>query len=178
MVSVFSAAEATGARASRATSTMQAMPRTDVMGCLLVSIIGTVPTRSPELRDDFLAEELEGREHPGVGGAGRMPKADEEVVRPHLAVPHLDLVDAVRRRAEDEPVERDPLEGQILGPLDVLIVRALAPVVAMRAQQSFLVFLDGLLARGSHEALAEHDDLRGMAAALGGRPVERHPRLE
>src|SRR5215470_10813969 len=93
-------------------------------------------SRSPELRNDFLAEELDGREHLGVGGADRMPEADEEMVGAHLTVPHLDLVDAVHRRAQDQPVERDPLQGQVLGPLDVPIVRALSPVVAVRAQQS------------------------------------------
>src|SRR5215831_2373755 len=112
--------------------------------------------RSPELRNDFLAEELDGRQHADVSGAGRMPEADEEMLRPHLAVPHLNLLDAIRRRAEDQPVERDPLQGQILGALDVPIVRALSPVVTVRAQQSFLVFLDRLLARGGHETLAEH----------------------
>src|SRR5258705_13466470 len=118
---------------------------------------------SPEHRDDFLTEELQRGHDLLVRGAARMAKANDEVVRPHLAVPHLDFLDAVLGGAEDQAVEGDALEVEVVLLRDVLIVGAVSPVVPMCAQKTGFVILDGLLPRGSYEAFSEDDDLLRVA---------------
>ena len=75
--------------------------------------------------------------------AARVAKANDEVVRADLAVPHLDFLDAVLGGAEDQAVEGDALEVEVVLLLDVLIVGAVSPVVPVRAQKTRFVIVIG-----------------------------------
>src|SRR5262245_3412317 len=166
MLSVFSAAPA-----GRASASATIMVSTILMRLLLVE-------RSAELRNDFVAEHSKGLEDLRQRRPGGMPETDQEIVGPHLLVPQADPVDAVLRRSQDEAIERDALQGEVRFLLNVLVVRLVPPVIAVRAQHARLVLADGLLAGGGDEALAEHDDLRGLAPAFGRGPVQLHSPLE
>src|SRR5260370_27968401 len=94
---------------------------------------------SAELGDDLTAKELQGFQHLRVCGAARVAEADQEVVGADLAMPGLDPLDAVVRRAEDETFQRDPGQVEVLLLFDVLVIRAVPPVVPVRAEQTGLV---------------------------------------
>src|SRR5260370_36265466 len=124
------------------------------------------------------AKELQGFQHLRVWGAAWVTEADQEVVGADLAMPGLDPLDAVVGRAEDEAFQRDPGQVEVLLLFDVLVVRAVPPVVPVPAEPTGLVPTDRLLPCRRDEAFAEHHDLVCAAPALGGLAVERNSPLQ